>query len=241
MKIFVCLPVVVGNGSKYVATNLAHYTKIKYPDKKVALVDFDFENPYLAEKLSQADTVHSIDNIIDKIDGNFLTVELFNENMITLKDGVSLLKGTKINNSSKIIQQTHIEKIIELLKAEYDYVFIAVSNNISSGTVYSLLNANEIIVVAKNNYSNLRAYKKTLRVVNSYKNNDSNLRLIINQYCDISDVSFGNTISEVEIVPYDASSFDNSDLDKKNITTKLFKSKSGTDEVFQNILLKIIK
>lgn len=241
MKIFVCLPVISGNGSKYVATNLAHYAKTKYPEKKIALVDFDFENPYLAEKLAQADSIHSIDNLIDKIDGNFLTDELFKENMIELKDGVDLLKGTKINNSIKIIQQIHIEKILELLKNEYDYIFIAVSNNISSGTVYSLLTADEIIVVAKNNYSSLRAYKRTLRIINNYKNNTSNLRLIINQYSESSDVSFGNDISDVDIVPYDSSSIDNSDLDKKNIATKLFKSKSGNDEVFQNMLLKMIK
>ena len=138
MKMFVCMPIVIGNGSKYIATNLSHYTKILYPTKKVALVDFDFKNPYLAERLSLHDTIHSIDNLIDKIDGNFLNETLFFENMIKLKNGVDLLKGTKITHNVKLIQKNHIEKIISILKNNYDYVFMTVSNEVLAGTVYGL-------------------------------------------------------------------------------------------------------
>ena len=138
MKLFVCMPVMVGNGSKYIATNLAHYTKKLYPDKKVALVDFDFINPYLAEKLSLHDNIHGIDNLTDKIDGNFLDNHLFTENMVKLKNGVELLKGTKLTHNLDLIKKHHIEKILELLRSLYDFVFIAVSNKVTSGTVYGL-------------------------------------------------------------------------------------------------------
>lgn len=245
MKIFVCMPIVTGNGSKYMATNLAHYTKTMFPTKKVALVDFDFKHPHLAEKLSLHDTIHSIDNLTDKIDGNFLDINLFIENMIKLKSGVELLKGTKLTHNIDLIKKHHIEKIIELLKSYYDYVFIAVSNEALSGTVYSLFNANEVLLIAKNNYANFKEAKKALNLINHYKGNEAHLSLIINQYSDISEVTFSDYIEKfnilnIELVPYDEQTFDHNDLDKSIIASKVFKSKKKSQEVFETLIEKFI-
>lgn len=245
MKIILCMPIVTGNGSKYIATNLAHYTKNMYPTKNVALVDFDFKSPYLAEKLSLHDTTHSIDNLIDKIDGNFLNDVLFAENMIKLKNGVDLLKGTKITHNVKLIQKNHIENILELLKKKYDYVFVSVSNEVLSGTVYGLFEATDVILVARNNYSNFKEFPKILKLVNNYKNSESNVNLFINQYAETSDVVFndlfnGTKIDNVELIPYNEETFDNSDLDKNKIGNKIFK-KNVPEEMFTNILNKILK
>lgn len=245
MKIFVCMPIVTGNGSKYMATNLAHYTKTMYPTKKVALVDFDFKHPYLAEKLSLHDTIHSIDNLTDKIDGNFLDKSLFAENMIKLKDGVELLKGTKLTHNIELIKKHHIERIIELLKENYDYIFIAVSNEVLSGTVYSLFNADEVLLVAKNNYTNFKEAKRVFNLISHYKNNDTKLSLIINQYSDVSEITFSDylekyDVSNIELVPYDEQTFDHNDLDKGILTSKMFKTKKKSQEVFENLIAKYI-
>lgn len=246
MKIFVCMPIVTGNGSKYTATNLAHYTKTMYPTKKVALVDFDFRHPYLAEKLALQDSIHSIDNLTDKIDGNFLEINLFLENMIKLKSGVDLLKGTKLTHNIELIKKHHVEKIIELLKGYYDYVFIAVSNEALSGTVYGLFNADEILLVAKNNYTNFKEAKKALNLISHYKGNDSNITLLINQYSDVSEITFSDymskyNVSSVELIPYDETTFDHNDLDKGMIASKMFKSKKKSQETFENLIGKFIE
>jgi len=245
MKMIVCMPIVVGNGSKYIATNLAYHTKKQYPTKKVALIDFDFKQPYLAEKLSLHDTIHTIDNLIDKIDGNFLTNELFKENMITLKEGVHLLKGTKLTNNIDLIKKYHIEKILEILKQDYDYVFIAVSNEILSGTVYSLFEADEIVLVSKNNYTNFREANRVFKLINNYKGEKANLNLFINQYSENSDVNFNefvskNDIKNIELIPHMEETFDNADLDKSIIMSKVFKNKSKSQEVFEEIIEKFI-
>lgn len=245
MKMFVCMPIVIGNGSKYIATNLSHYTKILYPTKKVALVDFDFKNPYLAERLSLHDTIHSIDNLIDKIDGNFLNETLFFENMIKLKNGVDLLKGTKITHNVKLIQKNHIEKIISILKNNYDYVFITVSNEVLAGTVYGLFEATDVVLVARNNYTNFKEFKKVLKIVNNYRAKDSKVHLILNQFSETSEVTFnelfnGTKIENIELVPYNEETFDNNDLDKSKITGKVFKSRNTSQKLFQNILEKLL-
>lgn len=244
MKTFVCIPVVTGNGSKYISTNLAHYTKMMNPDKKVALIDFDFRYPYLAEKLALHDTVHSIDNLTDKIDGNFLDINLFRENMIGLSSGVELLKGTKLNHNITLIKKHHIEKIIELAKSYYDYIFIATSNETLSGTVYGLFNADEVIVVAKNNYTNFKEAKRIFKLVSHYKSNDSRINLIINQYSEVSEITFEDylkqyNISNIELVPYIEYSFDNGDL-KKSIIPSKFRSKKKSQEIFEALISKLI-
>lgn len=245
MKIFVCMPIVTGNGSKYMATNLAHYTKTMFPDKKVALVDFDFKHPYLAQKLSLHDNIHCIDNLTDKIDGKFLDVSLFKENMITLKNGVDLLKGTKITHNTNLIKKHHIEKIIELLKLNYDYIFIAVSNEALSGTVYSLFHSDEILIVARNNYTNFNEAKRIFKLIQHYKGENSKINMIINQYSSVSEVTFGDyiknfNINYVELVPFEEQTFDHNDLDKSIIASKMFKSRKKYQEVFENILNQII-
>lgn len=239
------MPVVTGNGSKYIATNLAYYTKKQFPSKKVALVDFDFKQPYLAERLSLHDTIHSIDNLLDKIDGDFLNSELFKENMIVLKEGVHLLKGTRLTNNIGLIKKHHIEKMLDLLKADYDYVFIAVSNEALSGTVYSLFQADEVILVCKNNYANFREVNRVNKLIKHYKSEETNLNLFINQYSDSSDVNFNefmkaNNIQNIELIPYMEETFDNADLDKSIIVSKVFKNKSKSQEIFENILKKLI-
>lgn len=246
MKTFLCMPVVVGNGSKYIATNLAHYTKSMFPSKSVALIDFDFRHPHLAEKLSLHDTTHSIDNLVDKIDGKFLSTSLFKENMITLKSGVELLKGTKITHNIKLIQRHHIEEIMTMLKETYDYVFISTSNEALAGTVYGLFEATDVILVARNNYANFKEFKKALNLVNHYKNPESNMHLIINQYAESSEVVFSEHLKDVsmknvELVPYNEETFDHNDLDKGKIAPRMFKGKNASQEIFQGILNKIIE
>ena len=66
-KVITVYPIVTGNGAKFITTNLANTLKEEYPDKKIALVDFDLKHPYLAHTLSEFDEVHGIDNLIEKI------------------------------------------------------------------------------------------------------------------------------------------------------------------------------
>lgn len=230
MKIFVCMSIMTGNGSKYIATNLANAMKKKEPKKNICLVDFNFRYPYLAERLALHDSVHGIDNLIDKIDGNFLEEHLFKENMIPLKNGIDLLKGTKMSYDSKLITREHIEKIMELLKSNYDYIFIATYNQAILGTVLSLFEADHIILVGQNNYSSFREAKRAFRLVDNYKGNQADLHLIINQYNERSEVDFSEYVTEyhvkdVELVPFQEETFDHKDLDKNLIFSKIFKSK----------------
>ncbi len=217
-KIIVCIPVVTGNGSKYTAMNLAHYHKVSNPDHKVALVDLDFHLPSIFAQETSFDQIHNIDNLLDKIDGNQLNSKLFHENMIELPNQVDLLKGTALINNHPAIQRHHIETIFRYLKEEYDYTFVSVSNiDDNSGTVYGLHEADEVVMVAVNNYVNYLQIEDKLQLVRRYFHKHLEQKLIFNRYNEKSQVDFGDWIRENNIVVigsilYDEKTMDGMDL-----------------------------
>ncbi|WP_442637643.1 AAA family ATPase [Rossellomorea marisflavi] len=217
-KLIVLYPVTQGVGGKYVATNVAHLYKEENPDKKVALVDFDFKAPFLAGYLSDQDKVHGIDNLIEKIDGKFLNEELFMENMVRLKNGVDLLKGTNLGNHHYFIQPSHIDEIIGFLRKLYDVVFVSVSTHPdNSATTSALFVADDVVVVSRNDFTCHSMVNGALKVVNHYKNDDIKLKWVYNQYqedskMDFNDVIRDNDLQVIGVIPYNAETIDNRDL-----------------------------
>ncbi|WP_321178740.1 AAA family ATPase [Bacillus toyonensis] len=230
-KMIVCYPILYGNGMKYTATSIAHYYKQKYPDKKVALVDFDVKVPYLCANFSMEDKIHGIDNLIEKIDGDFLNEELFKENMISLKNKVDLLKGTKLLKNYNLIEKKHVEKMIDLLRAMYDFIVVTVSPDIdNAGTTNSLFHGDEILLIGRNNFNNLEALPTAVRTVTHFKQNHVSVKLLFNMFNEHSNIDFSrcvgeNNLSVIGTVFYNESNVDNQNLFKFGATSKLFSNK----------------
>ena len=217
-KIITFFPVVQGVGCKYTATGFAFILTQMNPKAKVALVDFDFKNPYLAANLSNQDKVHGIDNLISKIDGNFLTNELFKENMIRLPEVFDLLRGTELIGRDHLITKRHIDKIIEFLRLNYDYVVIAVSPNAdNAGTVYGLYESDEVVMVTRINQACYTNLPKAVNIINSYKKSPKRIKLVYNMYTDNYHIDFtqittDNNLDVIAGLPYDESTIDNHNI-----------------------------
>lgn len=230
-KMIVCYPVLYGNGMKYTATSIAHYYKQKHPDKKVALVDFDVKVPYLCANFSMEDKIHGIDNLIEKIDGDFLNEELFEENMISLKNKVDLLKGTKLLKNYNLIEKKHVEKIMELLRNMYDFIVVTVAPEIdNAGTIHTLFHGDEILLVGRNNFNNLQALPSAVRTVNHFKQKDARVNLLFNMFNEHSNIDFSRCVGENDLnvmgtIFYNESNVDNQNLFKFGATSKLFSNK----------------
>lgn len=233
-------PIVSGNGAKFVGTNIAHYIKGVNPTKKVALVDFDMKQPYLAHALSTHDNIHGIDNLIDKIDGNLLTNELFIENMVMLKNNVEVLKGTKLIGKHKVFTEKHMKAVIGHLKDIYDYIIVAVSPEVdNAGTVFGLHEADNIIMVARNNVANAKSAYRALEIINQYNKTNEPIKMVYNMYAsglsDLTNFVKENNLEVTGLIEYDDSAIDNLDLNA-NQSVKFFKSKSKNQEVFTNLV-----
>ncbi|MFI3211571.1 MAG: AAA family ATPase [Peptostreptococcaceae bacterium] len=249
-KIIACMPIVIGNGCKYTTINLAHYKKSLNQDDKVLLIDFDLENPYLGEKLSLSDKVHTIDNLVEKINADLMNESVFNENLVKLKNEVMLLKGTRAKRISSI-KENHINEILEIAKNNFDYIFVSLSNKNSSAVSSTLFHADEVVLVSKNNYSNLNKFDSVVKIINHYKKEDTKINLVVNHFTNMSDVSFAKYLESEKIentamILYNEQTIDNLDLDKSMIVsgmTKMFlqsnKKKSLNDfEVFLEKMFK---
>lgn len=239
-RIITVYPIVSGNGAKFIATNIAHYLKGAHQTKKVALVDFNLKQPYLAHALTTHDDIHGIDNLIDKIDGNLLTDELFVENMVMMKNNVEVLKGTKLIGKHKVYTEKHMKTIIEHLRNIYDYAIIAVAPEVdTAGTVYGIHEANNIIMVGRNNVANKKTAFHALDMIKQYAKSPEPISMVYNMHTfnssDLSVFAKDSGIEVMGLVEYDENAIDNQDLNG-NQGVKFFKSKSKNQDAFTNIV-----
>lgn len=236
-KIITVYPIMSGNGAKFIATNIANALKEEFADKKIALVDFNLKHPYLAHSLSEFDEIHGLDNLIEKIDGNMLTHDLFLENMVHLKNNVELLKGTKLIGKYKRFTTEQITRIITYLEDIYDYVVIAVAPEAdNAGTVHALNKADEIVMVMRNNVGNLKTFDLAFGLINNYKNKNSNIKAMYNMFVSSSKVDLGNLVRNygievIGIVDYDEFAYDNMNL-VNGSGKAFFRSKNKNQDTF---------
>lgn len=215
-QVITCFPVVTGNGAKYTALNLAFSYKQKYPEHRVALVDLDFSHPTLLGLETLHDDVHGIDNLFDKIDSHHLTDELFHANLIKLRNGVFLLKGTQLKDNTNTIKREYLEAIFQYLRKGFDRVFINVSAiDDQSGTVYGLHLTDCVLFVLNNNYTNYALCEDQYHLVKRYYHGE-NLFGLFNKFNNNSKVEFGNWIYEKKLtilgeIPYDEKTMDGMD------------------------------
>lgn len=246
--VITCYPVIQGNGSKYTATNLADVIKEQNPNLSVVLVDLDFKAPYLAGYISGHDQVHTIDNLIERINGDFLDEETIEENLVQLKNGVLLLKGTKLKNTHYFIKQEHIHHILTFLKKMFDVIVVAVSNGSDTlGTMVAFLQSDHIILVGKNDFSNYMSLQNEIKFVKNYAAKEHKIKLLFNQYNEASDLDFQSILEEEDIplvgwVPFDPETIDNQYITNKRSIKRWFRSKNnGTpyDNVVSLILNEV--
>ncbi|WPS85408.1 AAA family ATPase (plasmid) [Brevibacillus halotolerans] len=224
-KVYAIMSVVQGNGAKYVATNLAKSIKRKEKkeNKSVLLVDFDFENPYLAYEFVKHDSIHGIDNLLPHIHESGISQEVFQENIISTRIDVDVLRGTQFIGKSKQFSKLHVDSILNTARKLYDVIIVVVSPKANNaGTVYTLFNADQVILVLRNNYSNFLRVDLSLRIVNQYTKGDSPTLIIYNMQniqskADVSEKlkGFPFDLKVAGVLEYDERSIDNVDLEKK--------------------------
>lgn len=231
-------PVVNGNGANYIAMNLAYAAREIHEHAKIAVVDFDFSNPYLGIGMHD-DIIHGIDNLIDKINGDFLDAELFEENMITLKDDIKLLRGTQMGRFYNMVRQEHLEAIIVLLKQRYDYVFIAANAEATDGgTAMALFHANNILLLGRYNYKNYFMASKAVKNLEALSGS-AQIGVVYNMFNGQNSIDFGENFSEWTVhgtIPYLPDTIDNGNLSGRGLQIVKRSKRDETKETYQNVL-----
>lgn len=246
-KIITVYSIVQGNGAKFIATNLADAYKKSSPSSNVALVDFDFRYPFLANTLAPKDDIHGIDNLIEKIDGDFLDAKLFKENMVHLKNGVDLLKGTKLQNKHSLIDRNHIEKVIQCLRESYDVAIIVANSDFdNSGSVYSAINADSIILIGQPNYPTYLNIESVSKKIDHYAQMRCKKWFLYNKYYESRYVDLKPSVSQcglsvLGVVPQIDNAVDNMDLKDSTLKNLLGGNRTNKTEksLFDEMIQKL--
>lgn len=224
-------PSIQGNGSKYTATNIAHQIKTTQPELKVCLLDFDFKVPYLAGYLAGYDKEHSIDNLIEKIDGGFFSEDSMRDNTIQLKNGVDLLKGTQLKHFEFFIKQEHVRQILKQAQKMYDVVIVALSSgNDSISIPITLLAADHVLLIGRNDYSNYLSLKDQIKFVQNYAKDNKSIKLIFNMFESDSDLDFHPILVETGVplvawVRFMSETTNNKHIEGSKLLNKFIKQK----------------
>ncbi len=221
-KVIVFYPVISNNGAKFTAVNFAFAYSKRFKEKKIALVDFNLKNPGTGYVFLKGEKVTGLDNVIEKIDNMHFNEKVLIGNMFKINKNIDILYGTDRFYDYKNITEKHIETILNELKKHYDYVLVNVnSDSDNAGTVYSILNADEIIMITRNNHSNLIKLDYAFKLIEQYKNNTEPIKIVYNYYNENSNCNgeIGKIIKEkdVEVLgyyDYDGAGIDNIDFTK---------------------------
>ena len=238
-SIIAVYPIVNGNGANYVTMNLAYHTKEKYPQAKIAVIDYDFSNPNLGIALT-TDRFHNIDNLIDKIEGKFLSEDLFMENMIPLKGGIDLLRGSIMGHYEDYIMPTHLETILDMASNVYDYVFVSCNaSHLDDGTSVALMMADKLVVVNRHNQINSNHTRQAADTIENIFG-DGKVGVIYNYYTRPVNSDVAVEFSKYEVIgllPFRPETTDNIDL-VKNVMVVTNKVREN-NELYERILEKM--
>lgn len=236
-KVFNVMSLIPQNGAKYVTSNLGFFMKKKFKNKKILLIDFDFENPTLYYHFIK-DSVYSIDDLISiekSLDRNS-----FYNNIIKTEFKVDIFKGSGLGTAN-LFSKELIAIILNFAKEMYDYIFVVTSSDVNnSAIIMTLLNADKVILVVRNNYSNLLKIDKKLKEINTFVKDKSIIKIVANfnnynQEMNILDKVQG--YSYLSLLDFVSKSIDN-----RNLKEKFFiKRKTINDRKFKEIIKELIK
>lgn len=239
-KIFSILSVVPQNGSTYLATNLGYFmNKLnRKENKKVLLLDFDFNYSSLGSHFIE-DDVSSLDDLILQKDA--ISSELFKKSITPTTLGFDILKGSTLNRID-LFTENFILNILNLSIRIYDYIFIVTNPNIKNpAIVLTLLNSDKIILVTKNNYINKLKSKETLQLIEDLKKTKTDVIIVYNFNNNKHKITAINELIPnsgiLTLLEYVPSSIDNINLMYKNV----FLRNSPNDTKFKLICKELLK
>lgn len=218
---------VPGNGAKFVATNLAVASNVLNKEKKVLLIDFDLNNPTLGRLFYEGNKKDSFNIIIDELLKKGTTsVECLKEAIYSTEKGFDILIGRNVDEIDYYndIPLEGYENLFNMLDNIYDYIFVVINKEPDNiVTVATLANVNNVVIVGRNNYSNLIAINRTMKIIRTYTNN-AMIYYLTNMFEDNKNsLSKTKELKNVKIlgnIKYGYSAVDNRNL-KNNLYSKL--------------------
>lgn len=166
-----------GVGKTTIAVNTA-ISLAKLSSEKVAIVDLDLQFGDVAVMLDITPT-KTIVELIDEI--GHLNSDILSEYMIEYMKGVDVLAAPLKPEYAEYISSSHIEKILAILKEDYQYVIIDSVSDLSDVTLAALDNSDQILFVSTMNLPTIKNVKLGLEIMNTLHYHDEKVKIVLNK------------------------------------------------------------
>ncbi|TCJ98253.1 UNVERIFIED_ORG: hypothetical protein BDK47_11839 [Anoxybacillus amylolyticus] len=164
--VIVCLSVVAGNGAKHVAFQIAAMRQKLKREKKVLVIDFDLESPFLAASFFDEGESRGVSRLLEQMRSAHFSEDLFLSQVIHTTAGVDVLRGGFVR---AMLTKEYAEHILVLAKRFYDDVLVVVRpSNHQAASIVSLMQADGVLLVVRNNQANLLRLSWVMDYVEMY-------------------------------------------------------------------------
>ncbi len=163
-----------GTGKTTVAVNLA--VALASLGKKVALVDMDLQFGDVGVFLDIA----KADTISDLVEENNFELSAIKSYLIRHYSGVNALLAPPAPEYAELIKAEHVERILTVLRAEYDYLIVDMPPAFNDCAITALELSDTVYFVVTEDISTLRNAKICFQVLEMLKVSDK-VQLVINK------------------------------------------------------------
>lgn len=175
-----------GSGATFLATNLAWILATQH-GKRVALIDLNLQFGDAAMYVSNQKPASNLALVCQQI--HRLDAALLESAMIEVAPGFGLLAAPDDPSHSTDVRAEHVEAILRLARANYDYVFVDVGRSLDSVSLKPFDMADMIFPVVQLTLPFIREAKRLTQVFLSLGYPMSKVGLIVNRHHKNSDIS----------------------------------------------------
>lgn len=224
MVINVFMSVVRGNGAKHVTFQMAAMVKKLKKESRVLVVDFDLESPHLASSFFSKDEVRGLDRLIEQMNTpHFVEDVMFKDQILETPIGIDVLRGAFLRRN---LTKEHVHKILSLAKLFYDEIFIVTaskSNQVTS--VVSLMRADRVFLITRNNHANIMRLDWVLGYVDMYSSTKERFAIYnyknMLSHVDLSEKLHEHQYQILGILDFSPHEVDHGNLLKKKLFSSL--------------------
>lgn len=193
-----------GVGKTTIALNTA-ISIAKKTGEKVAIIDLDLQFGDIS-LLSNINPRKTIVDVLEDL-SNF-DEEVLDEYMNEYIAGIKILSSPIKPEQAEYIMAEHLEKILDILKQEYQYIVIDTSTNFDDVTLTALDKSDVILLVSTMDLHSIKNVKLGLEIMESLNYSEKKVKLVINKATQKYGIKYQDLIDALDkevsiLVPYD--------------------------------------
>lgn len=168
-----------GSGATFLACNLG-YVLAATNEAKVALLDLNLQFGDAALFVSDhvpANTLANVTANISRLDASLLT-----SSMVQVLPNFGVLAAPEDAEHAQDVKPEHIEALLKLTSAQYDYVIMDIGRTLNATSVKALDHADLIFVVLQQTLPFIRDSKRLIHALQSLGYTKDKVHLIVNRY-----------------------------------------------------------